>query len=402
MLGTTFYHDLMKKYVAAFGTLFNDIKIQRENKDGTVIQEIEVPLTYSSRDKFITRLTQEGGDNTDMEAITLPRISFNLNNISYDPNRALTQMNLLTGQDRPEKVNTVYQGVPWDLNFQVNIYAESNYDVTRITESILPFFIPQLTPTIKLLDDPVITRDIPIVCNGVNILDEHQGPFEQREVLVHTIDFTMRALFFGPVVEKPLILVANTNFHIDGFTSEIGTQETIFETVSITPGQLANGSPTVEGDVSVAANTIYPNSEYGYVVDYSYGNDYFTDDISGNLSDLVTTSSTDGSWTLTSNGWSLSLGSDGQIRPGVEFGESPLTANAEYRLAVTVDSITGADEIRLENLSLGVFFANVGDNEYYFTAAGNNVPNFLLNSTVANTDQGFVISELVINRDSYI
>ena len=30
MLGSTFYHQTIRKYVAAFGTLFNDLNIERK------------------------------------------------------------------------------------------------------------------------------------------------------------------------------------------------------------------------------------------------------------------------------------------------------------------------------------------------------------------------------------
>ena len=42
MLGTTFYHSSIKKIVSAFGTLFNNISIERANSSG-VKETIKVP-----------------------------------------------------------------------------------------------------------------------------------------------------------------------------------------------------------------------------------------------------------------------------------------------------------------------------------------------------------------------
>ena len=44
MLGTTYYHETIRKYVAVFGTLFNDINIQRRNSAGAIVEQIKVPI----------------------------------------------------------------------------------------------------------------------------------------------------------------------------------------------------------------------------------------------------------------------------------------------------------------------------------------------------------------------
>ena len=57
MLGQYWYHGLVRKYVAVFGTLFNDISIQRKNSSGNVTETIKVPLAYGPKQKFLVRLS---------------------------------------------------------------------------------------------------------------------------------------------------------------------------------------------------------------------------------------------------------------------------------------------------------------------------------------------------------
>lgn len=278
MLGHNFFHDTIRKYVSGFGTLFNDIKLSRTNRLGQVIETIEVPLTYGPRDKFVTRLQQDP-DLAAATAISLPRISFELVRMQYDPGRMTPAINKMTGLSRPEKVNTVFEYVPYDFQFSVNVYTKTNEDGVRIVEQILPFFVPQFTPTMQLLDDPVVKMDTPIILGGVNTSDVYDGAFDQRRVLVHTLDFILKGVVIGPVIERPLILTANTNIRIDEYDEAIGSSnDYIYETVSITPGQYANGlafsntgtANTNPGSVSVSANTIYPNSDWGYVISHEY------------------------------------------------------------------------------------------------------------------------------------
>ena len=59
MFGRRFYHESLRKVVVAFGTIFNNIIIHRTDSNGDVIQKIRVPLAYSPKEKFLTRLDQQ-------------------------------------------------------------------------------------------------------------------------------------------------------------------------------------------------------------------------------------------------------------------------------------------------------------------------------------------------------
>ena len=82
-----FSHGLIRKYVIVFGSLFNDLIIQRNN-NGSRMQTLAVPIAYGPKQKFLVRL--ETDPNLDREiAISLPRLGFELTGISYDPVRKL-------------------------------------------------------------------------------------------------------------------------------------------------------------------------------------------------------------------------------------------------------------------------------------------------------------------------
>jgi hypothetical protein len=58
MFGHNFYYAYYRKYIALFGTLFNDIHIIRSRTD-TTTQTMKVPLVYSSQDKMLARLNSD-------------------------------------------------------------------------------------------------------------------------------------------------------------------------------------------------------------------------------------------------------------------------------------------------------------------------------------------------------
>ena len=50
-----FYNGSIRKMVVAFGSLFNQIKIDKTESSG--IKQILVPISYASKEKYLTRLT---------------------------------------------------------------------------------------------------------------------------------------------------------------------------------------------------------------------------------------------------------------------------------------------------------------------------------------------------------
>ena len=83
MLGTYYYHEIIRKTIISFGTLFNNISIRHDGSDGTTYSELKVPLAYGPSQKFLARLEQQADLNKPV-AITLPRMSFEMTSIQYD------------------------------------------------------------------------------------------------------------------------------------------------------------------------------------------------------------------------------------------------------------------------------------------------------------------------------
>ena len=84
MLGTYSYHEIFRKTVVSFGTLFNNIEIQRTN------EVMKVPLAYGPKQKFLARLDQNPDPTNKRVQMTLPRISFEINGIQYDSSRKVS------------------------------------------------------------------------------------------------------------------------------------------------------------------------------------------------------------------------------------------------------------------------------------------------------------------------
>ena len=91
MLGTYHYHEIIRKTIIAFGTLFNTVEIRHTKQDGSEYSTMKVPIAYGPTEKFLARLEQKP-DPRRRVSITLPRLAFELVSISYDNSRKISTM----------------------------------------------------------------------------------------------------------------------------------------------------------------------------------------------------------------------------------------------------------------------------------------------------------------------
>ena len=217
MLGQQFYHETMRKVVVAFGTMFNDINLVRTNNAGAVIQTMKVPLAYGPKQKWLARL-QEDPNITKKVAVTLPRIGFEIQTISYDSTRKLNSIQKL------KKVNSSAQGktmsqqfmpVPYNMDFQMAIMAKNSDDALQIVEQILPFFQPDYTVTLNDNTAMGTTRDVPIVLTNVGYEDNYESDMITRRAIIYTLDFTAKFYLYGPVTDQKVIKTVQVDQYTD-------------------------------------------------------------------------------------------------------------------------------------------------------------------------------------------
>ena len=202
MLGTYYYHQIVRKTIIGFGTLFNNIYVRHETQEGVTAQEMKVPLAYGPSQKFLARLEQQP-DLNKMVAITLPRMSFEMTDIAYDATRKSGITQTFKALDsRDSKLKKVYMPVPYNLGFELSIMCKLNDDALQIIEQILPYFQPSFNLTVDLVQSIGEKRDIPIVLSNISFQDDYEGDYATRRALIYTLRFEAKTYLFGPVAES--------------------------------------------------------------------------------------------------------------------------------------------------------------------------------------------------------
>jgi len=195
-----FYHEILRKTIISFGTLFNGIEIQQKNSNGSIASTTKVPLAYGPTQKFLARLEQQE-DLNKATAMTLPRMSFEFTGLTYDPSRKVTTTQQFTLKDSKDGsiVKKAYMPVPYNMAFELSIMAKLNDDALQITEQILPYFQPAYNLTVNLTEEVTENKDIPIILESITMQDDYEGDFSTRRVLLYTLRFTAKTYLFGPV-----------------------------------------------------------------------------------------------------------------------------------------------------------------------------------------------------------
>ena len=209
MLGNYFYHEVFRKTVVGFGTLFNNIEI----KQGTTV--MKVPLAYGPKQKFLARLEQVPDPTNKRVQITLPRISFEITGISYDPSRKVSPTQKIMVPTSGTKNKVAYMPVPYNLTFELAIISKNQDDGLEIIEQILPYFQPSYNLPLKLVPGINETKDVPVIINSIDYDDEYEGNFASRRAIIYTLGFTAKTYVYGPVQESSVI----TKVIADAYTS---------------------------------------------------------------------------------------------------------------------------------------------------------------------------------------
>ena len=258
-----FYNESIRNVVIAFGSMFNSINIEKKNADGSQRALVQVPLSYANQEKFLRRLRYDArldDDDNPNVSLTLPRLSFNMSNMTYDPSRKRSTIGRRYGADKSgdiTKLAVQYAEVPYNFNFELGVYTPNFDEGLQIVEQILPYFTPEFTVTLK--DEGGTAGlynkiDIPIVLESVDSDYDYLGDYDTRRILIWNMNFTAKAYLYGPVQTSGVIKRTKaTIFNWDDVLS--------FDEVGTTSGSSASigGSACVGPTGAMARIDVVPN-----------------------------------------------------------------------------------------------------------------------------------------------
>jgi hypothetical protein len=204
------YNRIIRKLVVSFGKLFDDITLVRYNPDLSEAERFLVPLVYATKELYVRRLEDDPALDKKIQ-IALPRMSFEMNGLTYDVSRKLNT-NIKSFAQTSSGVIAQYNPVPYNFDFNLYIYVRNIEDGTQIIEHILPYFAPDYTLKLNLIPEMGIVKEVPIVLNSATSEIDYEGDKNsETRMIIWTLNFTVKGFIFGKTSTAGLIRTSITN-----------------------------------------------------------------------------------------------------------------------------------------------------------------------------------------------
>ena len=208
---TPFYHQLLRKYHVAFGSLFKAITLVRNDVSGAESQRFVVPIEYAQRESWLTRLRSDPVIAQDVSNV-VPRLAFEMTGLRYDNARKL---NGLLPRFRPSStgdpasMQRFFSGVPYILTFSLYALTRNVEDANEIVEQIIPYFSPDYSLLVKVLPSLGMMDRMRILMDGTPQWSDtyEQDGFTKTRDLVVTFNFSAYATFYGPIPSAPSAII---------------------------------------------------------------------------------------------------------------------------------------------------------------------------------------------------
>jgi hypothetical protein len=211
-MANVFYNRMIRKLTVAFGDLFNNITLVRYNPDNTEQERFIVPIEYATKELYVMRI--QGDPNLDKKVMmTLPRMSYEMNGLTYDSSRKqITNIKYLS--QNGATTNSQYVPVPYDFDFSLYLYVRNIEDGNQIIEHILPYFAPDYTIKVNMIPEMGIVKEVPIILKDTKYDVTYEGDYtSDTRMVIWTLNFTVKGFVFGATSVANIIKTSITNIY---------------------------------------------------------------------------------------------------------------------------------------------------------------------------------------------
>lgn len=208
--------NTLRKTTVHFLNTLNDITVDKHDKEGNVIETVDVPLKLAPKQKFYYWLYHREHNKR------FPMMGASVTSIAPAiEHRAVNQKLRFTSKDKQYQLQ---YPTPYDLDFELNIVTKYIDEANQILEQILPWYQPYRMVTINL---PEIneTFDVKINLESVSEDKSFDMPEDENRTLSWTLSFVAHTWIYKPIYDSKLIEEIHLNYY--NYVNENLLQRTI-------------------------------------------------------------------------------------------------------------------------------------------------------------------------------
>lgn len=196
-----FYNGSIRRYTIIFGSIFNDMWIQRkaENKS----QMIKIPFRYGPGNAY-EKIAQDVESREENKIrMVVPALSYEFTGLEVDENRKENRNIKITRNvmNTDESYNAQFNRVPYNFRFSLYAITKNIDDMLQIVEQIVPTFNPNVCIKMKDVDNTFIDveQNINIHLESIDAQDNWEEPEASRYV-EYTFNFVVKGFLYGRTV----------------------------------------------------------------------------------------------------------------------------------------------------------------------------------------------------------
>jgi hypothetical protein len=220
-----FHHQTIRKYTASLLDTFNDIYIQRTDKNNNLIYH-NVPVTFGSKDKAFVfselDLEQWKSGNYNI----LPRMSLSLLSMTADTARNTNRLHVINKTINGNNISFQYNAVAYKLKYQLDIATKSLTELSMVLEQILPYFNPSLNINVMELDILEEPTSIKISLDGVDLdLPEGLAVDAELRIVGARLSLSLYGNIYMPFKDSAVIKLVRLYLNSQQDTEILGTSD---------------------------------------------------------------------------------------------------------------------------------------------------------------------------------
>lgn len=204
------HNDVIRKIVLAFGNIFSQIPLVRyKDQDTNEVERFVLSLIYAPKEQYVHRLN----DDPDLDArvqVIIPSLSYEMVGLQYDASRKQITNNKNFSQTSLGTFSQ-YNPVPYNFDFELNLYSRTFEDAHQVVEHIVSYFTPDYTIKVNLIPSLGVVREIPIILNTIDRDIDYEGDRETGpRRIIFTFHFTVKGFIFGKITDVTNKLITHT------------------------------------------------------------------------------------------------------------------------------------------------------------------------------------------------
>jgi hypothetical protein len=202
MISKYFYDEQFKKFITQFSAIFSNLQVKTGKREDGTIEVLDVPVRYGSIDRVVASIKNA---NTQNKVLALPIMSTYLLGIDLAPQRRKgvghvdRKTFMPAGGVFPDDLQVMERvmPIPYDLTFELAIYASNSDQMFQILEQLLIVFDPTLQ--IQVNDSEFDwTRNCNVELTG--LAPEENYPIgADRRIIVWNLNFRMEVWITPPM-----------------------------------------------------------------------------------------------------------------------------------------------------------------------------------------------------------